>query len=365
MLASILLSAISISFILPDIYKFMRLAPYETAEYGLQISGSFKEADFLILKKQPEIEKISAVDDWGGLMAYNPKNRKQQEVSVWFVDDMNRASFLLPSNHKMLMDGEFKTGSAVVSWKIARNLKIKPGDEVEIYWGTYNMPEYKVGYKVSGILFEDAYGSKIIADYPKNKKIILEIKRKLASKNHALEESVSYFNNIFIKFRADFNTENIHDFLASKLSTTSFTTGWRADNMAYERFASMAIDRKSQQNVFIIYIIFFLAFCLYLLKKDRRTYNILFAMGASSKIFYLHYIIKLGFILLITNFIALFLIYIFFSLEFSTRFLFTNWAMLFMLFLASDVAIVLLTLIPASIYIKRKSVISLFNEEES
>ena len=203
LILSILFSATTVTFLMPEAYRFLRIGPFEGAQYDISISGPFNTRNLSALTKQKEIDSLVGLSNWGGLRIMNIQNSRTVNSTTWFADDMKKAGILLPNNETILMKGSFQPDSAVVSARVADYLGITVGDHIRIGWENYELND-GIEYVISGILYESSYGAIVIADYRPYKHVIYKATEKVSSSNKP-----AYYTSIYINLNNDVHIKNL------------------------------------------------------------------------------------------------------------------------------------------------------------
>lgn len=163
-LFSLIFAIVIVLFVMPESYRFLRVAPYELANYDFQVSGELREKEFKKVQNCPQIDKVVGVIEWNGLGLENLGNGKQHEAPVLFANNITVAADISPNNNALLMKGTYKENGAVLTYGLSKKLGAKIGDEIQIDWSSFERPEYKVKYTITGISYETAAGEQMVAD---------------------------------------------------------------------------------------------------------------------------------------------------------------------------------------------------------
>lgn len=285
---SLIFSLILIVYILPFSYEFIRLAPYKTAGYDVEISGFLCTSDYYKLMNSDKVSAVACADIWEDLVIVNPANDKKMLTDVSFIKQLNNVAGLLPDNPGLLTKGSFEDNCAVVTQRVADRLNLRIGDRIELNWRKYNHSEYKVRYFVSGIVHDSQYNPHIVAEYENSIKVLTNMKEE--------DEDGIEFTSMFIEWKKSeaikFKDEDIFDILGQD---KNITCGWRNDSLLIEQNEIGKMQsttfKYTQAGIICIYILLFIGYLLIRIKQREKLYAILSVCGARNNIIFIHYTI--------------------------------------------------------------------------
>lgn len=297
---SLLFSVMVVVYTLPISYEHMRLTPYKTAEYDVEISGDLFGQDYNKLINSEKVADVACVDVWDGLVITNQDEKKMQ-ARVSFVKNVDQVAELLPDNPGFLRKGSYEQNSAVITISIADRLNLKIGDTIKIDWSSFHHPQYTVPYVISGILHDSQYGPHIIAEYRNSSTVLNTVKE-----NYDLPIE---FTSMFIKLKNnEFSEESIFNILGSE---KNITIEWRDDVLLAEENEVGKLQtttfKYTQVGLACIYLLVFTGYLLMRLKQREKLYAILCATGARNSFIYTHYIIDIFILFLLIIITGVFL----------------------------------------------------------
>ncbi|MGS0765189.1 ABC transporter permease [Syntrophomonas curvata] len=264
---SLLFSALVVIYNLPASYEHIRLTPYKTAEYDVEISGDLYEQDYYKLINSGKVAKVACIDVWDGLIIAG-ENKKKMQARVSFVKKVDEVAELLPDNPGFLRIGFYKQNGAVIT--ISRS---------------FHQPQYTVPYIITGILHDSQYGPHIIADYQNSATVLNSI-----NKNY---DSPIDFTSMFIKLKSkDFSEEEIFNILGSE---KNITIEWKDNVLLVEENEVGKLQtttfKYTQIGIMCIYFLVFTGYLLIRIKQREKLYAILCATGARNSFIYTHYML--------------------------------------------------------------------------
>lgn len=288
------------SFLFLDVYRDLRLIPYQKAQYDIHVSGDISRDNFAAIKNNPAITAIVGVNDWGGLLVSNPDNDKQIECDVWFVNDMDSAGLLTIKNRDLLLKGEFEDKQGVISYSIARMLKLNLGDTFNISWELYGLTEQKASCVVSGIIKDSAYGRHIILNqtFMPN-----QIKEQIKDPD---------YTSIFLAHEPQMSFSDIKDIIVAHLGAEeNYTFSERTKIVNWEQLHIEDVSQggalKSKYGMAGLYVLVLIFYIITSINRRKKVYAILHACGIPRLFLLVHYIMATFLFFLMVNIIGLFL----------------------------------------------------------
>jgi len=215
LLLMIIFSLVIFFISLPKSFEFYQTAGLKYATFDVTISTGipFTENDLNRIRNLSVIEDIIGETRIGGngLLI----NNTQLFPTIIFVNDMIKASKLIYSE-KLLLDGEFKSGYAVIDWLLADALHAKVGNRIAV-----NFSGSIITYTISGIMYSgrETFFTIIVQFDNKTKKLLSDflLKDNPYLQNRYFSEKPLY-DYIYLKLKKSMSSEEIANLLSSALS---------------------------------------------------------------------------------------------------------------------------------------------------
>jgi len=298
------------SFLFLDVYKDLRLIPYQTAQYDIHVSGDISQDNFSTLKNSPAITSVVGVKDWGGLLASNPIDNNQIECDVWFVDNMDAAGSLTIKNRDLLLKGEFEEKHGVISYSVARMLKLNIGDTFCISWKLYGLADQKISCVVSGIVKDSAYGRHIVIDQTF---LPNQIKQQIKGPD---------YTSLYLTYEQQMDFSDIKSLIVSDLGAEeNYTFSERLKIISWEQSHIENVSQggalKSKYGMAGLYVLVLIFYIIASINRRKKIYAILHACGIPKLFLVTHYIMATFLFFLLVNIIGLFLAIQYYKISFS------------------------------------------------
>lgn len=287
LMLSLVLAIVITLYIIPESYRFMRVAPYEFSKFDIQITGLLFERDYNKFMNSPYVDKVVGVSSWGGMNITNTRNQKQQIANVDFVKNIEFAGDLLPYNKHLFKQGNYKENCAVITVKLANRLGIKLNDSIVIDWSTFNLDNYEARYTISGILYETAYGNCILADKQPTQEVITKAQNKVAKTPEAPD-----FSYLYLKSKHHDLTGSIQSMIDPNSQISAVRAAILADEIIEVNRLADKNFKYEQYGLILLYLIVIYGYSVLRLKQKRHFYAILTMLGATPRFINLHILLE-------------------------------------------------------------------------
>lgn len=275
----IIFSTVITLFLLPICYTYLKQAPFQTAEYDLKLTGPLTQADLIDIKRDRDIKELVAVTEFITNIS-NPDTNQNLRGHVLFVNDVEKASRLLPSNKRLLIGGGFNKGEAVISAQLANQLKLKIGDYIKINWADFKI-DNQATFRIGGILYETDKSKTVVVDSSSNPEILDNVVKKF-------HNPIPY-TSFFLKFYPESN----HKFILREDANAILE--WKRDALEAQKEEVKRLNSLNFKYVkigsLLLYISIFIWGIYNQINRRTKTYAVLSALGSSLRFIYTHFIL--------------------------------------------------------------------------
>jgi hypothetical protein len=230
----------------------------------------------------------------------NNKSGRDMEINdVVFVNNISYAGKLLPDNHTLFKQGAYEKESAVVSVGVANRLGVKVGDLITVDWSTFGMQNYSVSYLISGIIYEGAYGQRVLAD-------IDPIGDMLNHIVNTLGEPEFFYSELYVSSVTGMVD---HSLIDEQLQIVTL----RSEILANEESIVRALNVTTQKyGAVALYLLLVFGYVMMRIRQDNKYYSTLAVIGAPKIILYVNIFIGNFIIFTFVTICAMIIVYWYF-----------------------------------------------------
>jgi ABC-type lipoprotein release transport system permease subunit len=299
--------------ILPDAYGVLRLSGFEQAAYDFRLSGNLEEADLAALRSSASVGEVLAAAIWSTRLASGEGDAVRSGMVV-FVDDMARASRLMPVNPGGMA---FDPGGMVLTSRLASELGVSEGDPVAMDWSDYDIGDPPtVTATVSGIVESGAEGEMAIVDDALAEAALTDAMNQLRAKGD-LQTSQPRYTEFFVLLSQPVNDSWIFETIGGE--PEEFSLEWRQDRLSTERQEVARLDNGTNGILKFVsaclYAVIALFFCGQRLVSRRKELAVLVAGGASRSALLAYVLADVLVLIIFASGLALLAAYVFFRFQ--------------------------------------------------